>query len=144
MANDTTAKYGISLHGTGNQPYENIDTSKTLTAADSGLVQNVIADAITITLPATVVGMCFTIRNGGVPKTSAAAGTGDNGSVLVKVAPNASDQIAGLAFTAADNKAAQNTKATAQVGDFITLMGDGTAGVGWNVVASKGIWAREA
>ena len=142
MANQTSAQYGISLHGTGNNPYENIDTSKTLTHADCGLIQNIIADSVVITLPATAAGTCFTIRNGGVPKTSAAAGTGDNYSLLVKVSPAAADKIQGLAFTAADNKAAQNTKATAQVGDFITIVGDGVDG--YNVVASKGIWAREA
>lgn len=142
MANDTTAKLGISLHGTGNNVYQNIDTNKTLALADCGIIQNVVADGITITLPATIAGAYFTIRNGGVPKTSAAAGTGDNGSILVTVAPNASDQIAGLAFTAADNKAALNTKATAQVGDFITLVADATNG--WCVTSAKGIWARAA
>ena len=145
MANDVTNQVGMSLFGQGGIVYENIDTSKTLAAADIGIVQNVIADAITITLPATVVGMCFTIRNGGVPaSTSVGSGTGSDGSVLVTIAPNASDQINGLNVTGQDNKALLNTKATAKVGDFVTLVGDGTAGVGWNVLYARGIWARAA
>ncbi len=145
MANDVTNQVGMSLFNQGGIVYENIDTSKTLAVADNGIVQNVIADAITITLPATVVGMCFTIRNGGVPASSSVgAGTGSDGTVLVTVAPNASDQINGLNFSGADNKAALNTKATAKVGDFITLVADGTAGVGWQVLFARGIWARQA
>ena len=142
MANDTTPQVGISLHGTGGQLYENIDTAKTLAEADNGVIQNVIADAITITLPATVVGTTYIIRNGGVPKTSGPAGTGDNGSVLVTIAPNASDKIMGAGFTSADNKAALNTKATAQVGDYMVLVGDGVNG--WMVQSYKGVWARQA
>lgn len=143
MANDTTNQVGMTLFSQGGIVYENIDTNKTLTAADSGVVQNVIADGITITLPATVVGMVFTIRNGGVPASSSVgSGTGSDFSALVTIAPNASDQINGLNVTGADNKALLNTKATSKVGDFVTLVGDGTAGVGWNVLYARGIWAR--
>lgn len=137
MANDTTPGQGLG-NGTA---VENIDTSKTLALADNGVVQNVIADGLTITLPATTAGACFVIRNGGAPASSGLPTTsGSDGSVLVTVAPNASDQIAGLGFTAADNKAALNTKATARVGDQITLVGDGTNG--WNVLQARGIWTR--
>lgn len=139
MANDTTVSQGL---GSGVN-YLNIDTSKTLDLTDNGVVQNVIADAITITLPATTAGAVFTIRNGGVPASSSVgAGTGADGSVLVTVSPNASDKIQGLTFTAADDKDALNTKATARVGDYITLVGDGTDG--WNVQSARGIWARQA
>ena len=126
MANDTTVTQGLG-NGTN---YENIDTSKTLAVGDNGVIQNVIADGITITLPATgAAGLYhFTIRNGGVPKTGGPAGTGDDASALITVAPNASDKISGLAYTAADNKAALDTKATAKVGDFITLVSDGVDG----------------
>lgn len=143
MANDTTNQVGITLFGQGGIVYENIDTSKTLALADNGIVQRVVADGITITLPATTAGACFTIMNGGVPaSTSVGAGTGSDASVLLTIAPNASDQIAGLNYTATDNKAALNTKATAKVGDFITLVGDGTNG--WNVLFARGVWARQA
>lgn len=141
MANDTTNQQGL---GNGIN-YESIDTSKTLAVADNGVVQNVIADSLTITLPATsAAGLYyFTIRNGGVPASSAVgAGTGSDASVLLTIAPNASDKITGLNFTAADNKAALNTKATAKVGDYITLVSDGVDG--WTVVGARGIWARAA
>lgn len=141
MANDTTTSVGL---GNGVN-YENIDTAKTLAVGDNGIVQNVIADGITITLPATsAAGLYyFTIRNGGVPASSSVGfGTGGDASALVSIAPNASDKVSGLAFTAADNKAINNTKATAKVGDFITLLSDGVDG--WTVVAARGIWARAA
>lgn len=139
MANDTTVSQGL---GNG-LAYENIDTNKTLTLADSGVVQNVIADGITITLPATAAGSTFYIRNGGVPAASAVgAGTGSDASVLVTVAPAAADKIQGLAFTAADNKAALNTKATSKVGDYIHIVGDGVDG--YNVLSARGIWTRAA
>lgn len=140
MANDTTAQVGL---GNGVN-YENIDTSKTLAVADNGVTQNVIGDNLTITLPPTAAAglFHFTIRNGGVAASSSVGfGTGSDASALITVAPNASDKISGLAFTAADNKAALNTKATAKVGDFITLVSDGVDG--WTVVGARGVWARQ-
>ncbi len=141
MANDTTTSQGL---GNGVN-YENIDTAKTLAVGDNGVIQNVVADGITITLPATGAAALydFTIRNGGAAASSAiGASTGADGSVLVNVAPNASDKISGLAFTAADNKSALNTKATARVGDYIRLMSDGVDG--WTVKEARGIWTRAA
>lgn len=141
MANDVTNQQGL---GNGIN-YESIDTAKTLALADNGVTQNIIADAITITLPATgAAGLYyFKIRNGGVPASSSVgAGTGSDATCLVTVAPNASDKISGLNFTPADNKAALNTKATAKVGDFITLLSDGVDG--WTVVESRGIWVRQS
>lgn len=120
----------------------NVSTNKTLTLADQGIVQNVIADGIVITLPSTAAGSTFVIRNGGVPVTSGPAGTGSDQSVLVAVSPAAADKIQGNGFTAADNKDALNTKDTSQVGDEITLVGDGVDG--WNIQECIGTWAREA
>lgn len=137
MANDTVpyrmpdGRYGL-----------NIDTSKTLASTDSGLVQNVVKDGLTITLPATVVGYVFVVRNGGVKPTSGPVGAVSDGTNLVTIAPNASDQLIGNAFTAADNKAALNTKATARVGDEVKLVGDGVNGFMFDSI--KGIWARAA
>src|SRR6185437_4136655 len=96
-------------------------------------------DNAVITLPATVVGYDYTIRNGGVPKTSGPTGSGDNGSAKVSVSPNASDLIAGMQVTAADDKDFINTKATALVGDELQIIGDGTNG--WKVRSVKGTWA---
>jgi hypothetical protein len=105
-----------------------VTENKTLADTDCGVVQVVRTDAITITLPATVVGYNYTVRNGGVKATSGAAGTGSDGSAIVTISPNASDKIAGLGFTATDNKDIINTKATARVGDEVTLIGDGANG----------------
>lgn len=139
MANDTTPYIGND----GNY-WLNIDTNKTLAVTDCGVIQNIIADSVVITLPATVVGYNYTVRNGGVPANSAIKGTGSNGTVLVAVSPNASDNIAGFATAAVDNKDVLNTKATSKVGDFVQIVGDGTTAVGWTVVSSRGTWAREA
>lgn len=138
MANQTTTYVGPD-----GRNWLNIDTNKTLAASDCGVVQNVIADSVVITLPATVVGYHFTVRNGGVPASSAlGAGSGSNGTALVAISPNAADQIQGATFTAADNKDALNTKATSKVGDLMSLVGDGVNG--YMVVNYTGVWAREA
>lgn len=108
---------------------ESVDVTadKTLTAADSGIVQNVLATA-TITLPATAVGLRFSIRNGA------------DYTATVKVAPVALDQIVGNGFTPADNKAAINT--LGQGASHIDLLGNGTTG--YVVQACSGAWTREA
>lgn len=116
-----------------------VTEAKTLADTDCGIVQVVKTDAITVTLPSTVVGYNYTVRNGGVKKTSSTFGSGDDGSVLVTVAPAAADKIAGLAFTATDNKAILNTKATSKVGDEVVLIGDGVNG--WMVNKGIGTWA---
>ena len=119
-----------------------VTENKTLDEEAIGVVQVVKSDSIVLTLPATVVGYAYTIMNGGVPKTGSTFGSGDNKSVLVAVSPNASDKIAGLGFTAENNKDILNTKATARVGDEVSIIGDGVNG--WMVTKAKGIWAREA
>jgi len=118
-----------------------VTENKTLADTDCGVVQVVKTDAITITLPSTVVGYNYTIRNGGVKKTGSTFGSGDDGSVLVAVSPAAADKIAGLQFTATDNKDVLNTKATAKVGDEVTLIGDGVNG--WMVNKVIGTWVSE-
>lgn len=120
----------------------NVTENKTLAIKDQGYVQNVITDGIALTLPATVVGYTFTARNGGVPKSNAPAGTGDDASCIVKIIPSTSDLIAGIELTASDDDTINNTKATAKVGDEITLVGNGTTG--WNVLRVSGIWAQIA
>lgn len=141
MANSTTV-----YRGQDGRMWVDVTENKSLVAADSGIVQNVIADAITLTLPtsaAATVGATFIARNGGVPKTSGPAGTGDNGSALVTLAPVSADGITGNAFTAATNKAALNTKATSQVGDEIQVVGSGvTSAAAWFIQSVKGTWVR--
>lgn len=102
-------------------------TAYTVDATDSGTTLFVDTDTVVITLPA-VEGIS------GVTVVNIA------GAALVSVAPNASDMVEGPGITAADNKAINNTKATAKRGDFITLeYGDAN---GWAITAMRGIWAR--
>lgn len=137
MANSTTL-----YQGNDGRMWEDVTENKVLTLAHQGVVQNVITDAITITLPATSAGARFNIRNGGVPKSGAPAGTGDDFSCLVTVSPNSADKIQGCEITAADDKDLLNTKATARVGDEVQLTGDGVDG--YNISYLRGTWARQA
>lgn len=101
----------------------------TVTAADSGLIIKV-TGTTTITLPATALGIRVRIQNANA-----------NG-VAITVSPNASDAIYGNGFTAAADKDAINTAATAKYGDYIDLLGDGVDG--WYIQGIKGTWARQA
>jgi len=116
-------------HASVNRTTKSVNT--TLDASYSGQIVDVDTDAVVITLPATVVGMCFEIRN-------AAA----DGAALISLAPNAADKIQGCGLTAADNKASLNTKATAKKGDSLKVIGDGVDG--WFIVHMRGTWARAA
>lgn len=96
--------------------------NKTLTAADSGVVQVVKADGVVITLPATVNGLSYTIRNGSTY----------DGQYAFTVAPAAADGVTGNGFTATINKAIVSSKATSRAADEFTIAGTGTTGVtGW-------------
>lgn len=119
----------------------NVTEAKTLALADAGYVQNVIYTNGAITLPATAVVGSFTIRNGGVPKTGAPVGTGDDGN-KISVTPNGSDKVSGgVDGTATDGKPFENTAATARVGDEITIVNTGATDGGF-VSSIKGIWVR--
>lgn len=125
--------------------YVDVTSNKTLAATDAGVVQNVIVDGITVTLPATANGLSFTVRNGGAKPAGAPSGATSDGTVLVTVAPVSADGFTGNGFTAAVNKAALNTKVTSKVGDEITFDGNGTTGVtAWVFSSVKGIWNRAA
>jgi hypothetical protein len=120
----------------------NVTEAKTLAAADTGYVQNVIYANGVVTLPSTAAGLVFTVRNGGVPVSASLAGSGDDGN-LISISPAALDLIeGGVTGTATDNKDLQNTAATARIGDEVTLMGGDADG--WNVVSISGVWTREA
>lgn len=111
---------------------EAVTGAKTLDGGDSGVVQNVTASA-TVTLPATVLGLLYVIRNGGQK------------NVTINVSPNAADKITGNGFTATDDKDAINTLGVH--GAEIWLLGDGS--LGWYVVYASGEpdgtshWTRE-
>jgi len=114
---------------------EAITAAKTLTAADSGKVFLVGTDALTVTLPSTSAGLTYTFIN-----------TGADGAVLITVSPAAADAIFGTIANAAadsvctgsDNGDLTNTKATANKGDRVTIVGDGSAG--WYITEGVGIW----
>lgn len=121
----------------------NVTEAKTLAAEDSGIVQNVTATGVTITLPATATVGAWTIRDGGV-----AVDNGPVGAVtepaLPKVDPNTSDTVAGLNVegTEADGKYLTNT--AGNIGDEISIANTGATNGGVVLPGTKGDWAREA
>ena len=100
---------------------------------ESGVCYDVTTDAVVITLPATAVGLEFTIMN-----------MAADGGALVEVDFQAADKnLGGLGIAAGgDGKKLSNTKATAKKGDFITFIADGTDG--YRIKAIRGTWAQEA
>lgn len=109
--------------------------NKTLTAADSAVVQVVNADNIVITLPSTALGLTFTIVNG----------SRYDGEFGYTVAPAAADGFTGNGFTAAINKAAVVSKTTSRAKDQFTVLGTGAAGVtGWVFQQVQGTISRAA
>jgi len=122
----------------------NVTENKTLTIDDSGYVQNVIVDAVVVTLPATATIGSWTVRNGGEAPDGAAVGTASDGTVGLSVSPNASDKIqGGVPGTATDNKDIINTKATARIGDEVSILNAAETN-GPIVTAIRGQWDREA
>jgi len=111
-------------------------------ANQAGAEFNIATDAKVITLPLIStdnVGMELTFRN-----------TGADGYNTITLSPNAADAIVGtIANAAADsvasgvvNKDIVNTKASANLGDFIKLIA--LAPTKWVIAAGVGIWASES
>lgn len=126
-----------AYRGPNDTTWNDISANKTLAKdADAGVVQNVVADAKTITLPAAATGLEFIVRNGGAAPSSAAAGAVSDGSVLITIAPNGTDTIGGGGRTSA-NTNLTNTKTTSRVGDQVTLLGISGA---WTIISIKGTW----
>ena len=108
-------------------------TTKTLAVTDSGVVQRVSKDAAVVTLPAVAPGLTYIFVNDG----DAA------GSVGFSISPAAADHIdGGLLGVGVVNKDLINTKATANPGDTVVLVG-GAANT-WNVARISGTFAKEA
>ena len=114
---------------------ETVTANKTLNYGDSGKVFLVGTDSLTITLPATKAGARFTFINSGA-----------DGNNIITISPNSSDKIMGtIANTAQDNVASASddgdlvhTKTSANKGDHVTLIGDGSDG--WYITDGVGIW----
>jgi len=103
----------------------------TCLVTDSGAVFAIATDAKVFTLPSTAKGLKYTFVN-----------TGAAGAALLSISPAAADQIAAPSLAPVDNKDLLNTKATADKGDRVTIVGDGSAG--WIVTDIQGVWAMEA
>ena len=106
-----------------------VTENKTLAAEDSGLVQNVIASGVTVTLPATATIGNYTVRDGGVKGTNAANGAIASAARPI-VDPNTGDTVAGLNVegTEADGKYLRVAAATASEGDEISITNGPTNG----------------
>lgn len=114
----------------------------TLTPNDSGKVILVGTDALNVILPPTKEGLTFTVVNSGAA-----------GNNIVKLSPIATEGITGTVTLASSvvvmdgtlNKAVQNTKATSNPGDMLTVVGTGQPGTkAWIITAATGIWARQS
>ena len=98
---------------------------------DSGKTIVSTLDGFVATMPSIAIGNTITFVN-----------MADDGQGAVNISPAAADGIT-YAGSSTDNKDLINTKATAKKGDFVTLASlDGV--VAWQVVAVRGIWAKEA
>ena len=146
MANPTTPYVGQD-----GRLWINVSESKTLAATEFGWVQNIIADGLTLTAPASatvLAGSELVIRNGGVPKANGPVGTGDDGSVGFVLTPASGDGVTGNGFTAAVNKGVTYVKAGGKVGDEIRLASGGAnTAKAWNVAGVRGAlanWTRTA
>lgn len=109
---------------------EVLSGAKTLDNQDCGKVFMVDTTAV-ITLPATVVGLNYHVINIGL-----------DGAVQISMSPAALDLILSPDSAGTDNKDLINTLATANRGDSVKLLANGTTG--WLVTELHGTWAQEA
>lgn len=99
--------------------------------ADSGKTFTSSTDGMVFTLPVLATGATITFVN-----------MAPDGAAGISISPNTANGIT-YAGTEVANKDLINTKATAKQGDYVTLASlDGTTN--WQVVAARGIWAKEA
>lgn len=99
----------------------------TVTTADNETIFQIATDAKVFTLPLAAVGLRYTFQN-----------TGAAAAVLVSILPQTGEKVHFV--TAVATKKLLNTKSTANMGDMVTLVSDGT---GWYPVAMIGTWAKE-
>lgn len=98
----------------------------TLTLDETGFVWGNKATALTLTLPATVVGYSYFIVN-------------IDGTAVINVSPNASDYIAGAGLTKVDNK---DLIIPAVKGAYVQIIADGVNG--WYIAQGSGTLTKEA
>ena len=97
---------------------------------DSGKTFTSELDGVVFTLPSIAIGNTVTFVNNAI-----------DGASALNISPAAADGIT-YAGSSTDDKDLINTKATAKRGDYVTLASlDGV--VAWQVVAARGIWAKQ-
>jgi hypothetical protein len=146
MANAT-----VPYVGSDGRLWIDVSANKTLLATEFGWVQNLVADGLVLTAPASatvLAGSTLVIRNGGVPATGGAPGTGSDGTIGFVLTPASGDGVTGNGFTAAADKGVTYVKASGKVGDEIFLSAGGAnTAKAWNVVRVLGAlaaWTRTA
>lgn len=121
---------------------ELVIVSKELSLSDSAQDQNIATDAKVFTLPLIteqMLGAPYTFRN-----------VGADAAIALTVSPNALDAVHGTVANAAADSVASGvvnknivlTKATANKGDYITLVP--VALTEWYIAGGVGIWASES
>lgn len=99
--------------------------------ADSGKSLASDLDGVVFTMPSIATGNTITFVN-----------TAEDGTSEFNISPAAADGINYIGSNT-DDKDLINTKATAKKGDYVTLASlNGTTA--WQVVAVRGVWAKEA
>jgi hypothetical protein len=134
---------GETLKVTGNLTAKGLLSVETATktvgtaADEGGIVIQDLTDNAVITLPNIAAGnkgMQVTVQN-----------TGADGAAKISISPDASDKIVGTVGAVQSGGVADkdwiNTKATANQGDYTTLVSDGTDT--WWIIGGVGVWASE-
>jgi len=101
----------------------------TLDEEDCGKIMTSAVDSQVVTLPATVIGLNYTIMN-------------VTDGLKMTIQPNTADQIYMPDILTDSDNGIVNTAATSKDGDLIKLVADGS--VGWYVTELHGIWAAES
>lgn len=131
MARLTKFPNGLSSFLVDSNAVEKTANYTVIVTTDSGKTFTSETDGVVFTLPAIAIGNTVTFVNNAV-----------DGANTLTISPAAADGIT-YAGSSTDNKDLINTKATSKRGDSVTLASlDGT--VAWQVVAARGIWAKEA
>jgi len=103
-------------------------TTGAVTSADCGYVNQISADAQTITLPATASGLEYTFMC-----------TAADGTALLTIELDNADKFIGAGFTPDDGEAMTLPKATQNYGDYIKLSAHAD---GWIITEMVGTWAE--
>lgn len=126
MSKNTVIKYGL-IDATA---VEKTGAYTVVTTTDSAKTFRVNNADVTFTLPAIAIGNVFTF-----------VFTGNDGQGSITLSPNAVDGVT-YAGSQTDDKDLILTKATAKRGDFVTIASIDQV-VSWQVVAARGIWAKQ-